>query len=440
MTPPHRSRIRRPSRVYQGWWILGAISTMMAIANGVFFRGFPIFFVPVRESLGLSNFRTSLVFSIARASVGLAGPPAGLLIDRVGYHKLAVAGVLLASGGYFAFSRVDSFLWFALAYAGLISLGNSVGFQNALDAGVTKWFRRRLALAFSIYAAAGSLGGVVLIPIINLIIIEFGWEKAALVVAFTYLLVLLPLALLLRPSPESMGLLPDGDRPQQEQAASAGGGPVAPRLPGPEAYPGDFSVPEAMRNRVFWLLMLGIGLFIAGISSIEVNLQPLLVSKGVSLGTVGLLLSLMMGIRVIAVIPIGLLADRWPKPVVLAGLTALAALAVIFLLPASWQSAPWAILVYVALTGIGDRAFPIGWATVGDFFGRHRFASLKGLISFSHSWALIAAPVFVGWWADRTGEYTVPMWTAMVLLGLSSLCFSRIGRPRRSLGETPASP
>ncbi len=112
-----------------------ACSAMAFFASGIFFRGFTVFVPAVRDSLGLSQAQTNLVFSVARAEGGLEGPVAGWAIDRFGNRALLVPGIILAAIGYFVFAGfVHSYLTFALVYLGMISLGNSIAFQHALFA------------------------------------------------------------------------------------------------------------------------------------------------------------------------------------------------------------------------------------------------------------------------------------------------------------------
>ncbi len=434
-------RTRRPTQVYYGWWIVAASSAMTFFASGIFFRGFSVFFIPVRDTLGINNFQASLVFSLARAEGGLEGPAAGWMIDRFGMRKLVIGGILLAALGYFAFAFVDSFLAFALVYLGVIALGNSICFQHAFFAGFNMWFIRRRAFVMSLLAGISSLGGVILIPVVNVIILNVGWEWAAIIGGFTYLLIILPLTLVLRPSPESMGLLPDGDRPQEGQLTASPGGRRG-AAPSPASDPREFTVSEALHTPAYWLLLLGIGLRQLAVIGILVNLQPILKWKGADLETVGYLLSLMMGVNVVARIALGFVADKLPKSLILASCLASECIAVVFLLTGSWESSPWAIFLYLVLAGVGDSAGVICWAAVGDFYGRRKFATLRGIITFSHSWALIVSPMFVGLWADRTGGYELPMWIAIIVLGIASLCFTMLRRPRRRLpgGVAPGSP
>ena len=424
-------RSRRPTQVYYGWWVLVVTSAMMFFANGIFFRGFTVLFVPVRDDLRLTNFQASLVFSVARAEGGIEGPAVGWVIDRIGVRKPVVAGVLLGAVGYFAFSQVDSFLWFTLVFLGVVSLGSSVAFQHTMLATLNMWFIRRRALVFSLRAAAAALGGVALIPLVNIIIIRAGWQWSAIMSGFVYLLLILPLTVFLRPSPESMGLLPDGDLPREGQPASATGRDRQPEVSSPTTDRHEYSVPEALHTSAYWLLLLTVGLRFIAVAGILVNLQPMLIWKGASQETVGYLLSFMLGVTVVARIVMGWAADKWSMTLVITICYALASVGVFFLLAGSWEGSPWAILIYLALSGVGDSASILCWAAVGDFFGRRRYATLRGIMTFSHSWALVGSPIFVGWWADHTdGDYALPLWIAAVVLGLAALCGAMIRRPR----------
>ncbi|HLF05163.1 MAG TPA: MFS transporter, partial [Dehalococcoidia bacterium] len=187
MTSPSGSG--RSPRIFYGWWVVAVSSAMVFFASGIFFRGFTVFFRPVRDSLGLTDAQTALVFSIARAEGGLEGPAAGWAIDKFGNRALLVPCIVLAAAGYFAFARfVDGFWSFALVYLGMVSLGNSIAFQHAMFAGLNNWFRRRRSLAISVMAAISSLGGLVLVPLISLVVLSLGWRWAAAASGAAYLL------------------------------------------------------------------------------------------------------------------------------------------------------------------------------------------------------------------------------------------------------------
>ena len=216
---------RERPRIFYGWWMLAITSWMAFFASGVFFRGFTVFVPAIRDSLGISQAQTNLVFSLARAEGGLEGPFAGWLIDKFGNRNLLIPSVLLAVLGYFALSQFVSGFWsFTLVYLLMVSLGNSIAFQHAMFAGINQWFRRRRSLTISILAAVSSLGGLFIVPSMNGVIERWGWEMASLLAGVAYLVFLFPLCFLFRNRPEDMGLLPDGDATPPSAAVRGGAG------------------------------------------------------------------------------------------------------------------------------------------------------------------------------------------------------------------------
>ena len=134
-------------------------SVMSFFASGIFFRGFGVLVLPIREQLGISQAQTNLVFSIARAEGGLEGPLAGWLIDKFGNRKVLVPSLIITVIGYVIMAFwLPGFWGFALIYLGLVSLGNSMGFQHACFAGLNQWFHPAEG-AGHIHPGRGGLSG-----------------------------------------------------------------------------------------------------------------------------------------------------------------------------------------------------------------------------------------------------------------------------------------
>ncbi len=51
-----------------------------------------------------------------------------------------------------------------------------------------------------------------------------------------------------------------------------------------------------------------------------------------------------------------------------------------------------------------DAAFPVTWATSGDFFGRKHFATIRGNMTFCLYVGQRAGPVIAGYFYDQTRE------------------------------------
>ena len=411
-------------KIYYGWWMVFICSAMTFFASGIFFRGFTVFVPAVRDSLGLSQAQTNLVFSVARAEGGLEGPVAGWAIDRFGNRALLVPGIILAAIGYFVFAGfVHSYLTFALVYLGMISLGNSIAFQHALFAGLNQWFRRRRSLAISTLAAISSLGGLILVPIMSLVILNFSWRWAIFGAGGAYIVAILPFTLFFKNRPEDIGLLPDGDTSPPVITTRVGGTTR-------NLEERDYTIKEALHTRSYWMLMLGAGLRQMATIGILVSIIPILESKGVGRQTAANLTGAIFGINFLSRLVLGYLGDKWPKSRILGTTLALEAVGFTCLFFGSWTDGRLVLLIlFVVLEGLGDGAGIIVWAALGEYYGRNKFASLRGIITFSHSWALVATPVFAGWAFDHYGNFDLALLPAIGLAAVASLCFFLVKKP-----------
>src|SRR5687768_9218244 len=59
--------VTRLSGLFLGWRVLGAAMVLTALGGGIFSYGFSVFFLPLRESLGISAASASLIFALSRA-------------------------------------------------------------------------------------------------------------------------------------------------------------------------------------------------------------------------------------------------------------------------------------------------------------------------------------------------------------------------------------
>ena len=216
-----RSLSHPPDRLFYGWWIVIIGCVQDAVKGGTFNTGFTLYFLPILTELHLSRAATSLPFSLAKLESALEGPLVGYLIDRFDVRVMLVIGTTLAGLGFILLSFTQSYLMFVLVFMGPLSLGFQAGFNQATMATVNHWFRRKRGLAMSIVQTGQALGGVLIFPLVALAVLQLGWRVAAFLSGLVVLM-LLPLVLFIRRSPESMGLLPDGERRPPSRQASRG--------------------------------------------------------------------------------------------------------------------------------------------------------------------------------------------------------------------------
>ena len=414
-----RSLSQSPGRIFYGWWIVAIGCVQDAVKGGLFNTGFTLYFLPVLTELNLSRAATSLPFSLSRLEAALGAPFVGYLIDRFDVRVMLVAGTLLAGLGLILLSLTHSYLLFVLVFIGPLSFGFQAGFNQATLAVVAHWFRRKRGLAMAIVQTGQAIGGVVIFPLVALAVLKLGWRTAAVLSGLAVLL-LLPLVLFIRRSPESMGLLPDGER-------SVGASAVGPRPPLDEAR--EFTTREALRTPTFWLLAAFHGLRNVPYAGVTVHLVPLLVWKGLDEPAAAFYVGL-TALATVVVRPLtGWLGDRQSKQVVgaVGVLLGAAGLVVLVYGDGAW----WALLLFAVLFSFGDGVNSVTWALVGDVFGRAHFATIRGWISMFQSFASMPAAVYTGWVYDRTQSYTQALIAFVICYGAAALVLWLIPQPLR---------
>jgi len=419
------------SRFFYGWWVLGLISFMAALNNAFFDKGPALFLIPVGASLGLNRATTSLIFSLGRSEGAVNGPFVGYLVDRFGARKIMFIGTILAGIGFIIFASADNVWIFALGYLGFVSLGATMAFQDSATAMVVMWFSRYRVRAMSIREATGNLGSTILIPLMTLMIAVYDWRMAAFMGAGAYLVLILPLIPLLKESPESIGLLPDGASEDAVKGARASAPPGASpaelqRLR--RYYDGaEFTVREALRTSCYWYLLTGTMLRQVSRVAIDLHYVAILEWRGFDLSMAALLFTLRLGMNVPSKLIVGYFGDRVPAQVVLSGGMVLYAVGMVLLLSSSLV---WVLLVSAVVSGMSEGITPVNWGVIGDYFGRHHYATLRGIINLSYSWALLSVPFAAGWWFDQYTSYTVPIIVSLVAAVASAMVYAMMRQPK----------
>ncbi|HKY08312.1 MAG TPA: MFS transporter, partial [Candidatus Binatia bacterium] len=295
------------------------------------------------------------------------------------------------------------------------------GFVHSPMVVANNWFIRQRARAMTVVSAAVPIGGALISPLLALGVAAIGWRWAAFVSGCAFLLVCLPLSFQLKRSPESMGLLPDGDVAPSTVAAGA----VADPITSTDAA-GDFTSRQAMKTWPFWLLVVSMTARVTCYSTATVHFIPLMVWKGLSEGAAATLLGAFAFINLVAHFALGWIADRVNKPKLLAVCHVLPALSLPLLL---LDSHFWQLLLFTITFTLLDASFPIIWATVGDFFGRRHFATIRGMMSFFYMWGSFAGPVMAGAIYDHTESYLMVLWILLGLLACATLLVLFLSRP-----------
>lgn len=357
---PQPLRAKLPT-IHYGWVILGAgtFGSFMTLPGQT--AGVSVFFDPITTELGISRTNAAIAYAAGTLAGILPAPAIGRWIDRRGPRFTAT---IIAAGFALActfMACVQSALTLLIGFA--LLRGAAIGGLSLVSQQVVNlWFVRRRGIA----AAAASLGlaaGSMVFPqVIDVLISQFAWRGAYLVLAGFVALTILPVAaLLFRDRPEKFGLSPDAGR--------------APPAVAPRPEP-SFSRQQALRTGVFWLLCAAGFLTNAVGTALLLNHFSILQTAGVAYADALTLLALAGGVQAIATLGTGFLVDRH-EPRRLVPL-AMSMLALACALPAFSGSGAVSWLYALSLGGAYGSQQAINAAGFAQYFGRDHLGAIRG--------------------------------------------------------------
>lgn len=413
---------------FYGWRLVGVSSVIMIMSNVPLFYGMAAWFPVLESRFAWSRAQLSLAFSLSRVEGSVTGIFGGYLIERVGARRMVLIGLLVVGAGFLILGQIQNLWQFYLAFI-IASTGAGLGTWLAVMTVLNSWFVRRRATAMSLAVAGAASGAILLVPALAWSIDpdQFGpdrWRPVATGIGALILVLALPVSLLVRNRPEDYGQRPDGD---PEPPGPPGDAPVAARLPSPGE--GGATWRQAIRTRPFWLIALGHGPAAGANVTVMVHLGSMLnIDRGMSLQTVGLVVSTYMAISIVFNLVGGYIGDRVPIRLAIFGFSLVQSVAIAVLLLA--HTIPMAFL-FALLMGIGfGGRNPLMAAVRGVYFGRTSFASILGISMVPSNVAALAMPLFAGVMFDITKSYDVPFITIALVSFAASCCFLFLGEPR----------
>jgi MFS family permease len=408
---------------FYGWAI--AVASALGIGSGISVylpTTTGLLVGPLGADLHWTPPQIYLALTFATGATILIAPFLGRLVDQFGARRIIafsfIAQALLIGSCRYLDDDIRAFYARYAAFA-LLSTGTTAIAFSAL---ISRWFSRRRGLALGIGLAGLGLGGVFWSLLTQWLFQHFGWREAFTWMAGIIALGVLPLLLLvLRNSPESMGLNPDGDKtPSAAVRRDAATG---------------LSLREAMSTRVYWLMMITFFLVASAAYGVMLNMVPLLEHQGASrqyavAAQASIWLALVLG-RVIT----GWFLDRFFA----------ARVAQVFMLPP---------IVGVALLAVGVSgpsafvaAMLVGLAAgaevdvlaymVSRYFGLRHFGTIYATYFAVYAVGTSLGPLFTSSIMAHYGVYSPALWSSAG--ALIAGCVLLIFYPRFHNQTSPAS-
>ena len=415
-----------PRRLFYGWVVVAAGFVNQALTIGLGFLGFGTFLVPLEQEFGWSKTTLSAARSFVQVQNGLLGPVEGFLVDRFGPRLTMGGGMFIFGLGMVLLGFIQS-LWAYYAVFIIIALGASVGGFLVLMVTINNWFRRKRTLAMNLAVTGFGFGGIIVIPLLVWAQDAFGWRGAAIGAGLISWAIGIPIALLMRHSPEKYGVLPDGDPPPDpggEQSAldaprnDGGGGLI------------DFALGEAMRTPAFWSLALAMGVFSMVVGAVAVHqFAHMEQGMGLARSSAAIVVVVLSVSNIVGKVVGGVLGDRYDKRYLIAVSMAGPAIALVILAMAEtlWQAIAFGTVMGL-FWGVGGGSMMTSLR--GEYFGRASFGKIVGISSAIALPGSIVGPMLAGAMADIQGDYQMAFIVLAAISGLGALAFLLTRPPR----------
>ncbi len=400
-------------RVFYGWYVVGAVLVITTAISGFFFYSLSILlaaFVAERGfPVGLASSATGAFFIAA----GIGGLAAGRLVDRFDVRFFVVGGALL---GALALASVGSLtsIWQLYAFHVVLGLGHGIAGLVPVTTVISRWFNVYRSLAFSIGTTGLSLGGILVAPLLALSVTQYGLEATAPWMAVALFLGIVPVALLvLRPSPQAMGLAPDG--------LAGGESSAAPPRPSVSSH-------DALRSGYFYTVSAAyfflLGSQVGGIA----HLYRLALTRD-GAETAALALAVMAVTSTIGRLIGGALLIKVPARAFALVMMAMQGLGLILLAGAEGRIAiAGGVAVFGLTMGNSLMLHPL---LLVDRFGAREIGRIYSVSQVLTMSGLAAGPALVGLLYEASGGYAVPFLAIAIATLVAIAILAGYSAPRR---------
>jgi len=412
------------SKIFYGWWIVLACFFIGFLVSGVNFYGFTAFFEPLVREFGWSHTQVSFASSLRGMEMGILAPLIGVLADRFGSRKLMLAGVIFVGAALVLLSVVQSLAGFYVAMI-LLAFGAGGCTSVVTMTAVSQWFRKHIGKALALMTSGFGASGLML-PLIVALIDDYGWRTAVVVLGAIIWIIGIPLALVIRDSPEKYGLTPDGLPAAKGMTANVSSHEAAPKK----------SYRNILKDRPFLYLNLAEAIRFMALTSVVVHIMPHLSLIGIPRTRAGFIAASIPILSIIGRFIFGWLGDLFNKrhmTVVAFLMMALGMLALSFI------ERPGMLWLFLLFFPSGFGGIAVLRATIlREYYDKRIFGSMMGLMMGFAATGGIIGPTFTGWIFDISHDYHY-VWLGFCGLLVFSVIFVLNFRPppAKSMGQVP---
>ncbi len=419
-----------------------SICIMSIVWVGIQFNCMNLYAAPVVEELGITRTQFMTVLSIPgliSATVSLLA--FGAIEENIGLRRMLLVGGILNTLAFVCWFFMDSI---ALLYLGgtLYGCGCSITAYNSVAAGVNRWFKQRIGSLMGVANALGNVAGIVFALVIAAIIATIGWRYSFGICVAISAVATVACTLLYKGNPDDLGvraMYEDevANSTALDEAAETGHVMGAEALAGAAAEAVDEVVQaeipseplsgmpfkETIATPRMWLLAFGYLL----LGTTTYGLMSTLPLFALDFGfeqLQGQVVSASLLAAAIAMVPLGMICDRFGTKWTVALCGALMAIAAVLLL---MPNLPFVgVLVAAACSGASYSSCGVAVGTgVKEAFGEFEFSKKLGLCSGCMYIGLALGPALINFVYDTAGTYSFALVAFAICAAVIAAIFFR---------------
>ena len=363
--------------IFYGWRIVAAVFIILTFCSGLGFYNHTVMLQALSTERSFPITATSTAVSIFFITAGVSGLLVARLIEWFDIRVTLVGGGLLAGLSLAVIGRVGSLFELYAMYI-LFGIGFSASGLLPGTTLVTRWFRKRRALALATASTGLSLGGGLITPLSAESIGSVAIARATPWLGAIYILGTVPVSMLfIRAFPSDLGIGMDGeDEPQTKE------------------YQQGLPFGSAMGNRFFWGMALSyIFVMLAQVGGIAHQFG--LLSEQLSTGQAASALAVLPIFSIIGRLTGGWIVDRISIRAFTTGMMLAQCLALLIL---ALGNGPWVLLFGLAFFGVtGGNLLMLQPLLIAEAFGLLHYPRIYSVSNLLTTVGVAVGPALMGW-------------------------------------------
>jgi MFS family permease len=398
----------------QAWWVVSSLAIVQFILLGPTYQTLGYFYSPWIREFGWNHAKVAVTTTAFLFAQALISPLVGWLLDRIPAQIVMTVAALATAIGYLWASGIHSFVPMVAAFA-LIGAGVSASTYVPAMMVAANWFSQRRGLGLGIVLAGAALGGTVLSPVVELLLVKYGWRVAMVCLTVPMFLIAIPIILVVVRTRPSSG---SETRSVKEQADALHG----------------LDVRAALLSLPFWMLVVTEFVYNIGYQGFVHHLMTYYIGAGFRPEHAALVIGFLTFFTMTGAIALGSFADRRGVRVVLTGSLVSLALGIVMVVGAASGTFGtfWAIASMIgAGLSVGASATLLP-AILAEALGLKRYGTLWGLIRLIGWIGGGLGPFITGQIFDHTGTYSFAFEFCAICM-LIAACTAIMIRPAEGL-------